>query len=153
MGQIKKVKAYYHPNLGLFIIWHKKLPLFFFYLTHLRSRLGQKFLQKFRCFFGKFKTPQICSEINWPLTKYVELFLFSTGLFSFFYWNETDYGVRMPNEAIFHRNPKLLGLDRQFEHIYFAAFGVFSANWSALILVLWVHSPCFPLINIISTKN
>ena len=26
----------------------------------------------FRCIFGKFKTPQFCSEIIWPLHTYVE---------------------------------------------------------------------------------
>ena len=38
-----------------------------------------------------------------------------------------------------HRNPKLLGLGRQFEQINFWTYGVFSANLSAPILVLWVH--------------
>ena len=39
----------------------------------------------------------------------------------------TDY--ERPNEAFFHRNPKLLGLGRQFGQINFGAFGVFSANY------------------------
>ena len=29
--------------------------------------LGQKYLQKFRCFYGNFNTPQFTSEIIWPL--------------------------------------------------------------------------------------
>ena len=45
------------------------------------------------------------------------------------------HGLRMPNDAFFHWNPKLLGLGRQIEQIW-----VFSA-----ILVLWVPCPCFPL--------
>ena len=32
---------------------------------------GQKFLQFFHCIFGKFQTPKIHSEINWPLVKQV----------------------------------------------------------------------------------
>jgi hypothetical protein len=42
----------------------------------------------------------------------------------------------MPNEAFFHRNPKLFGLGRPFEQINFAAFGIFLADLSAPILVL-----------------
>jgi hypothetical protein len=38
-------------------------------------------------------------------------------------------------EAFFHRNPKLLGLGRQFGQINIGAFGVFSADLSATILV------------------
>ena len=43
------------------------------------------------------------------------------------------YGLR--NEAFFHRNPKLLGLGRQFGPINFGTFRVFSAVLSAPILV------------------
>ena len=43
------------------------------------------------------------------------------------------HGLWMPNEASFHRNPKLLGLGRQFGHINFGTFGLFSANLSATI--------------------
>ena len=57
------------------------------------------------------------------------------------------HGLRTPNEALFHRNPKLLGLVRQCGQINFGAFGLFSADLSATILVLWVPCPCFPLIN------
>ena len=39
--------------------------------------------------------------------------------------NPTSYGLRTPNEAFFHQNPKFLGFDRQFWQIYFEAFGVF----------------------------
>ena len=38
--------------------------------------------------------------------------------------------LRTPNEAFFHRNPKLLGLDRQIEQMNFRAFGIFSENLS-----------------------
>ena len=38
--------------------------------------------------------------------------------------------------SLFHRNPKLLGLGRQFGQTIFGAFGVFSANLLAPILVL-----------------
>ena len=40
-----------------------------------------------------------------------------------------EHRLRTPNEAFFHRNPKLLGLGRQFEQVNFGAFGVFSANY------------------------
>ena len=55
--------------------------------------------------------------------------------------------LRTPNEDFFHRNPKLSGLGRQFGQINFVAFGVFSADLSAPILIQWVPCPCFPLIN------
>ena len=58
-----------------------------------------------------------------------------------------SHGLRTPNEAFFHQNPKLLGLGRQFGQINFGAFAVFSNNLSAPILVLWVRFPCFSLIN------
>jgi hypothetical protein len=61
--------------------------------------------------------------------------------------NRYMHGLRTPNEAIFHRNTKLLGLGRQFGQINFGAFGVFSANLSSPILVLWVPCPWFPLID------
>ena len=61
--------------------------------------------------------------------------------------NQMYHGLRTPNEAFFHRNPKLLGLGKQFGQINFGAFGVFSANLSAPILVQWVPCPCFPSIN------
>jgi hypothetical protein len=46
-----------------------------------------------------------------------------------------NHGLRMPNEAFFHQNPKLLSLGRQFGPI---SFGVFSADLSAPILVCTV---------------
>ena len=57
------------------------------------------------------------------------------------------HGVWTPNEAFFHWNPELLGLDRQIGKINFGAFGVFSAKLSAPILVQWVPCPCSPIIN------
>ena len=47
--------------------------------------------------------------------------------------DEMIHGLRTPNEAFFHQNPKLLGLGRQFGQINFGAFGVFSADLSAPI--------------------
>ena len=46
------------------------------------------------------------------------------------------HGLRTPDEAFFHRNPKLLGLGRQIEQINFRAFGVISADLLKPILVL-----------------
>ena len=58
------------------------------------------------------------------------------------------HGLPTPIEAFFHRNPKLLGLGRQFGQINFGAFGVFLADLSASILVIEsLNCPCFPLIN------
>ena len=54
-----------------------------------------------------------------------------------FFMNHTQHGLRTPNEAFFHQNPKLLGLGRQIGQINFGAFGVFSNNLSAPILVLY----------------
>ena len=48
--------------------------------------------------------------------------------------NVQNNGLRTPNEAFFQRNPKLLGLGRQFGQIN---FGVFLGNLSAPILVHW----------------
>ena len=80
------------------------------------------------------------------------IFLFSRGIF-YVHWNNdgTYHGLRMPNEAFFHQNPKMLGLFRQFGQVSFGAFGVFLVDLSAPILVLWVPCPCFS--TIISTKN
>jgi hypothetical protein len=47
-----------------------------------------------------------------------------------------DHGLWMPNEAFFYQNTKPLDLGRQFGRINFGAFGVFSADLSAPILVL-----------------
>ena len=44
--------------------------------------------------------------------------------------------LRTPNEAFFHRNPKLQGLGRQFGLINSGAFEVLSANLSSPVLVL-----------------
>ena len=38
----------------------------------------------------------------------------------------------MMNEAFFHRNPKLLGLGRQFGQINFGVFGVFLAHFGTV---------------------
>ena len=52
------------------------------------------------------------------------------------HWILLRHGLRTPNEAFFHRNPKLLALGRQIGQINFGAFGVFLAKQSAPILVL-----------------
>jgi hypothetical protein len=62
-----------------------------------------------------------------------------------------NQGLRTPNEAFFHWNPKLLGLGRQNGQINSEAFGVFSAELSTPILVQWVH--VFHNSIIISTKE
>ena len=43
--------------------------------------------------------------------------------------------LRTPNEPFFIKKPKLSGLDRKFGLINFCAYGLFSANLSAPILV------------------
>ena len=48
--------------------------------------------------------------------------------------NDLVHGLRTPNEAFFHQNPKPLGLGRQFGQVNFGAFRVFSADLSAAIL-------------------
>ena len=45
------------------------------------------------------------------------------------------HGLRTPNEAFFHQNPKLLGLGRQIGQINVVAFGVFSADCESLVHV------------------
>ena len=50
--------------------------------------------------------------------------------------DEMIHGLRTLNEAFFHQNPKVLGLGRKFGQINFGAFGVFSDDLSAPILVL-----------------
>ena len=49
--------------------------------------------------------------------------------------------------SLFFPNFKLLGLGRLFGLVHFGAFGVFSADLSAPILVLWVPCPCYLLMN------
>ena len=61
--------------------------------------------------------------------------------------------LRTTRESFFFENPKLLGSGRQIWPKNFWAFGVFSADLSAPILVLWVSCPCFPLINHYFYKN
>ena len=56
--------------------------------------------------------------------------------------------ILTPNDAFFHWNPELFALGRQI-----GAFGVFSAKWSAFILVQRVPCPCFYYSIIISTKR
>ena len=50
-------------------------------------------------------------------------------------------------KELLFENLNFLGLDRQIGPKSFGAFGVFSADFSAPILVLRVPCPCFPLIN------
>ena len=49
--------------------------------------------------------------------------------------NLFPHGPRNPNEAYFHWNPERLGMGRQIGQINSGAFGVFSAELSAPILV------------------
>ena len=58
------------PNYKYLLI-RRIMRLYFFYLTHFRSRQGQKSWQYFIAFLENFKTPQIWSEIIWPLVKYI----------------------------------------------------------------------------------
>ena len=76
-------------------------------------------------------------------------FIFALGMFSWETWKilHPNQGLRTPNEAFFLRNPKLFGLGRQFGQKRFAAFGVFSANLSAPILVLWVPCPYYTYVS------
>ena len=55
------------------------------------------------------------------------------------------HGLRVPNEAFFHFNPKVLGLSRQIGQIDSWEFGAFWADLSTPIFVLRVPCPCFPL--------
>ena len=84
--------------------------------------------------------------------EFLQIFLiivFPSGLVqyqhSYSHWYRFYHGLWTPNEAIFHWDPELLGLARQIGHKTWA-FGVFSAELSAPILVQWVSCPCFPLI-------
>ena len=52
------------------------------------------------------------------------------------------HGLRTPNEAFFHWNLELLGLDRQIWQLNFLPFGVFSAKLPAPILVQRDPCPC-----------
>ena len=54
-----------------------------------------------------------------------------------------DYGRPNCNEAFSHRNPNILGLGRQFGQVHFTAFGVFSADLSAPILIECSESLAF----------
>ena len=54
-----------------------------------------------------------------------------------------DLGLRTPNEVFFSLKSQTFGLGQ----INFGVFGVYSADLSAPILVLWVPCTCFPLIN------
>ena len=56
--------------------------------------------------------------------------------------NGHSQGLRTPNEAFFHWNPKLLDLGRQIGQINSGAFGVFSAELATFILITCT---CFPL--------
>ena len=64
-----------------------------------------------------------------------------------------DHGLRTPNEAFFHWNLELLGLDWQIGQINSGPFGVFLDELSASILVQWVPCPRFPLFNHLFNKN
>ena len=50
-------------------------------------------------------------------------------------------------KPFFYRSPNLLSLDSQFGQLDFGAFGVFLADLSETVLILWVPCPCFLSIN------
>ena len=86
--------------------------LYFYYLlrefpTHSFIQI-LSYIQNFRVNGWPYNTMSVCEVSEWM--------------------NSLLHGLRTPNEAFFHRNPKFL------------------ANLSAPILVLWVPCPCFPLI-------
>ena len=62
---------------------------------------------------------------------------------------QTSYYTRTTdaNWSLFSSKSQTIDLGRKIGQINFGAFGVFGANLSAPILVLWVLCPCFPLIN------
>ena len=51
--------------------------------------------------------------------------------------NFTKHKLVMPNEAFFHRNPKLLGLGKQYGQINFGAFRVFQSPKSQIFIWDW----------------
>ena len=55
------------------------------------------------------------------------------------------HGLRTPKEAFFHRNPKLLGVGRQFGQINFGAFGVFICTHFGILSPLSMFSINQPL--------
>ena len=57
--------------------------------------------------------------------------------------NHIQHGLRTPREVIVFKNPKFLGLGRKNGPTIFEAYGVFSANLSAPMLVLRV--PAFSI--------
>ena len=67
--------------------------------------------------------------------------IFTSTILSWLDLSDLTHGLQAPNEVFFHRNPKLLSLNRQFGQISFGAFGVFSVDLSTNQL------------NIISTKK
>ena len=72
--------------------------------------------------------------------------------FLFFSWSyfHKRHGLRTPNEAFFHRSPKLLGLDRQFWADKFwdiwGIFGRFNSTHFGTVSPS-VPCPCFLLVN------
>ena len=62
-----------------------------------------------------------------------------------------SHGLRRPNKAFFYWNLELLGLGRKIGQLNSGAFGVFSSELSAPVLVQWV--PCFLLFNHYFYKN
>ena len=59
-------------------------------------------------------------------------------------YNQLQHGLRTPNEAFFI---EIQNVDRQIGQVNSGAFGVFSAELSAHILVQWVLCQCFLLFN------
>ena len=93
-----------------------------------------------------FRSPVITRKLEWIGTMWDTMGAFGniSSFFSFKYKKLNDktcrtghlnHGLRTANEAFFHWNPEILGLGRQIEQINYRAFGVFSAELSAPILV------------------
>ena len=54
---------------------------------------------------------------------------------------EKDHGLRIPNEASIHKNPKRLGWGRRIGQIDFGAFGILSAELQAPMF--FINQPLF----------
>ena len=67
MGQIKKMKALYYINLGVFNIIGNFI--FLFDLFYILSYIGQKSKTNFVRFLVQMRTRKFAYEIYWPLTR------------------------------------------------------------------------------------
>ena len=95
----------------------------------------------------KFRYSKKASKLWKNIPIFLTLLGFVKYIGRFFFSNVEATDYERPIQPFIHKNPKVLGLGRHFGQINYAAFGVFSADLSAPILVLWVPCPCFPLIS------